>query len=185
MASSWAARQFVAASTPTPSANGTLSGRATISVPSNLDPSPAHNSAPDIDTILAPADLSMTKTDGLTEAVPGQTITLHDRGLQRRAQRGERSDRLRYRPRIAPLHYLDLHAAAEGAICGGSVHGGSVSHYGLHRRPAGGGTATCTVSGTLSPQPPEACRTQRPSTLPAGYGDPNLADNSATDTDLI
>ena len=53
-------------------ATGTLSNTATIAG-SVTDPDTGNNSATDDDTVLAPeADLSVTKTDGVTSAVPGQ-----------------------------------------------------------------------------------------------------------------
>ncbi|MEM1180961.1 MAG: DUF11 domain-containing protein [Acidobacteriota bacterium] len=57
------------------SASGTLSNTATIAS-SSLDPVPGNDSATDNDTVLSPeADLGVTKTDGLSTAVPGQTVT--------------------------------------------------------------------------------------------------------------
>ena len=39
------------------------------------DPNPANNTASDTDTLNAAPDLVITKTDGLTSVVPGQTVT--------------------------------------------------------------------------------------------------------------
>ena len=39
------------------------------------DPNPANNTASDTDTLDAAPDLVITKTDGLTSVVPGQTVT--------------------------------------------------------------------------------------------------------------
>ena len=56
-------------------ATGTLSNTATVTG-SVTDPSPGNNSATDADTVLAPmADVSVTKDDGVTSAVPGQSLT--------------------------------------------------------------------------------------------------------------
>lgn len=41
----------------------------------NVDPTPLNNSATDTDILNAAPDYQLTKTDGLTNAVPGQTIT--------------------------------------------------------------------------------------------------------------
>ena len=49
------------------------------------DLTPGNNSATDTDTLTPQADLSITKTDGVTTAVPGQLGHLHDRRQQQRA----------------------------------------------------------------------------------------------------
>ena len=57
------------------SATGTLSNTAAATA-SVTDPVPGNNSATDDDTALAPeADVSITKTDGVTSAIPGQSLT--------------------------------------------------------------------------------------------------------------
>ena len=57
-------------------ATGTLSNTATITAGSATDPTPANNTAIDNNTVLAPqADLSITKTDGVTSATPGGSVT--------------------------------------------------------------------------------------------------------------
>ena len=55
-------------------ATGSLSNTATVSsaVP---DPAPANNSATDTDTLTPSADLAITKTDGVTTATPGGSVT--------------------------------------------------------------------------------------------------------------
>ena len=55
---------------------GTLSNTATVSPPTGVsDPDGTNNSATDIDTLTPQADLSISKTDGATTAVPGTNIT--------------------------------------------------------------------------------------------------------------
>ncbi len=58
-------------------ATGTLSNTATVALPpGTTDPVPGNNSATDNDTVLGVrADLSITKTDGVATAVPGQSVT--------------------------------------------------------------------------------------------------------------
>ncbi|NJL29564.1 MAG: DUF11 domain-containing protein, partial [Thermoanaerobaculia bacterium] len=56
------------------SATGSLVNTATVTS-GVTDPNPANNSATDTDTLTPQADLSITKTDGLTAAVPGQPTT--------------------------------------------------------------------------------------------------------------
>lgn len=57
-------------------ATGTLSNTATVAPPAWLtDATPANNTATDSDTINVRADLSITKTDGLTTVNPGSAVT--------------------------------------------------------------------------------------------------------------
>ena len=59
-----------------PAATGSLTNTAHVSPPAGVtDPDPADNNATDTDTLTPQADLSVTKTDGQTSAVPGTPIT--------------------------------------------------------------------------------------------------------------
>ena len=56
-------------------ASGNLVNTATVAVPAgDTDPTPGNNSATDTDTQIS-ADLSITKTDGVTTYTPGGSIT--------------------------------------------------------------------------------------------------------------
>ncbi|HLO33311.1 MAG TPA: hypothetical protein VK249_29455 [Anaerolineales bacterium] len=57
------------------SANGNLKNTATITAPGYTDPAPANNSASDTDTQTMLADLSITKTDGVTVYAAGSVLT--------------------------------------------------------------------------------------------------------------
>lgn len=58
-----------------PAAVGEISNTATVSVPSGvLDPEVGNNSATDVDDLTPVGDLAISKDDGQTEAVPGETI---------------------------------------------------------------------------------------------------------------
>src|SRR5436305_1374479 len=53
-------------------ATGSLSNTATVTAPAGvIYPTPGNNSATDVDALGASADLSITKTDGVTTATPG------------------------------------------------------------------------------------------------------------------
>src|SRR6185369_13732828 len=55
---------------------GTLSNTATVAAPGGVtDPTPGNNSATDTDTLAASADLAITKTDGVTTAIPTGSVT--------------------------------------------------------------------------------------------------------------
>src|SRR6185369_12792119 len=58
------------------SATGSLSNTATVTAPGGVtDPTPGNNSSTDTDTLTPQADLSITKTDGVTSKVPGTSVT--------------------------------------------------------------------------------------------------------------
>src|SRR6185437_12635113 len=62
--------------TVSPSATGTLSNTATVTAPADIaDSDLTNNSATDTDTLTPQADLSITKSDGQTTAVPGTSDT--------------------------------------------------------------------------------------------------------------
>src|SRR5258708_2647429 len=58
------------------SATGSLSNTANVTAPAGTtDPTPGNNTATDTETLTPQADLSITKSDGVTTAVPGGTVT--------------------------------------------------------------------------------------------------------------
>jgi hypothetical protein len=78
------------------------------------------------------ADLAITKTDGVTTATPGGSVTYYDHRLQRGPRCGERGDGGRYLPSPADLH-LDLCGSRRG-----DVHRVRVRQHQQPRQPAGG-----------------------------------------------
>ena len=67
---------YTASCTISAAATGTLSNTATVTAPAGVtDPTPGNNSATDSDTLAASADLAITKTDGVTTATPGGSVT--------------------------------------------------------------------------------------------------------------
>src|SRR6185312_15602496 len=57
-------------------ATGTLTNTATVATAGGVtDPTPGNNSATDSDTLAASANLGITKTDGVTTATPGGSVT--------------------------------------------------------------------------------------------------------------
>src|SRR4029079_5999843 len=57
------------------SATGTLSNTPTVSGGATGDSNPANNSATDTDTLTPQANLGITKTDGVTTAIAGGSVT--------------------------------------------------------------------------------------------------------------
>jgi len=161
-------------------ATGTLSNTATVAAPAGVtDPTPGNNSATDSDTLSPSADLSITKTDGVTTATPGgsvtYTITASNAGPSN-ATGATVADTF-----PASLTCTWTCVGAGGGTCTAS---GSGNINGTVNLPAGGSvtyTASCTISaaatGTLS--------NTATVTAPGGVTDPTPGNNSATDSDTL
>ncbi len=143
------------------------------------DPTPGNNSATDTDTLAASADLAITKTDGVTTATPGgsvtYTITASNAGPSN-ATGATVADTF-----PASLTCTWTCAGAGGGTCTASGSGNINDTVNL---PAGGSvtyTASCTISapatGTLT--------NTATVTAPAGVTDPTPGNNSATDSDTL
>jgi uncharacterized repeat protein (TIGR01451 family) len=160
------------------SATGTLSNTATVTLPFT-DSDPSNNSATDTDTIVASADLGITKTDGVTSATPGGSVTYTITSSN--AGPSDASGATVADTFPASLTCTWTCAGAGGGTCTASGSGNISDTVNL---PAGGSTtytASCAVSaaatGTLSNTATVAA--------PAGVTDPTPGNNSATDTDTL
>jgi uncharacterized repeat protein (TIGR01451 family) len=171
---------YTASCTISAAAAGTLSNTATVTAPGGVtDPTPGNNTATDSDTLAASADLSITKTDGVTTATPGgsviYTITASNAGPSN-ATGATVADTF-----PAALTCTWTCAGAGGGTCTAS---GSGNINGTVNLPSGGSvtyTASCTISaaatGTLS--------NTATVTAPGGVTDPTPGNNSATDSDTL
>jgi uncharacterized repeat protein (TIGR01451 family)/filamentous hemagglutinin family protein len=171
---------YTASCTIAAAATGTLSNTATVTAPAGVtDPTPGNNSATDSDTLGASADLAITKTDGVTTATPGgsvtYTITASNAGPSN-ATGATVADTF-----PASLTCTWTCAGAGGGTCTASGSGNLNDSVNL---PSGGSvtyTASCTISaaatGTLS--------NTATVTAPAGVTDPTPGNNSATDSDTL
>lgn len=163
-------------------AAGALVNTAMVGVPPGMvDPTPANNTATDTDAIGgAAADVTITKTDGLTTVTPGQkvtyTIVAGNAGPQ--AVTGATiSD-----PLPAALGGATWTCVvAGGATCTPAGSGGLQDTVNL---PVGG-TATYTLTATLSASATGTLVNAATVAPPAGVVDPNPGNNTATDTDAI
>ena len=172
---------YTVSATISPSATGTLSNTATVSVPANIgDPDPANNSATDTDTLTPQADLAITKTDGVTTAIPGSsvtyTITASNAGLSN-APGATVADTL-------PASLTNVHWASVGAGGGTATASGSGSINDTVNLPAGG-SVTYTVTATILPTASGLLSNTATVAAPAGVSDPTPGNNSATDTDTL
>jgi len=171
---------YTASCTISAAATGTLSNTATVAAPGGVtDPSPANNSATDSDSLGQSADVSITKTDGVTAATPGGSVTytiVASNAGPSNATGGTVADTF-----PASLTCTWTCVGAAGGTCTAAGSGNINDTVNL---PAGGSvtyTASCTINaaatGTLSNTATVAA--------PGGVTDPAPANNSATDTDSL
>ena len=168
---------YTASCTISAAATGPLSNTATVAFAG--DPNTTNNSATDTDTLAPQADLAITKTDGVTSATPGgsvtYTITASNAGPSN-APGASVADTF-----PASLTCTWGCVGAGGGTCTPSGSGNINDTVNL---PAGGSvtyTASCNISaaatGMLSNTATVAA--------PAGVTDPTPVNNSATDTDTL
>lgn len=165
-----------------PTAIGALSNTATATVGGpEVDPATGDNTATDNDTLVPTADVTITKTNGVTQSTPGlpvtYTIVVTNAG-----------------PSAAPtVTVLDLFPATltscattcVGAGGGTCTAGPVVGNINENANLPVGGSATYTASCTLSLSATGNLANTATATVGGGATDPNTADNSATDTDTV
>ncbi len=162
------------------SATGTLSNTATVAAPGGVtDPTPGNNSATDSDTLAASADLAITKTDGVTSATPGGSVTYTITASNAGPSNATGATVADTFPAVETCTWTCV--GAGGGTCTASGSGNINNTVNL---PAGGSvtyTASCAIStsatGTLSNTATVAA--------PGGVTDPTPGNNSATDTDTL
>jgi uncharacterized repeat protein (TIGR01451 family) len=173
---------FTLQATIDPSATGTLNNTATVTAPAGVnDPAPGNNSSTDSDTLNPTANLSITKTDGVTSAVPGTsdtyTIVVSNAGPSA----------------VTAATVTDMFPAAltgvtwtTTASTGSSVAAGSGSgNISTTVDLLPGGSVTFTATGTIDPSATGTLDNTASVGVPAGVTDPNNANNSATDSDML
>ena len=158
-------------------ATGTLANTATIAG-SGTDPDPTDNSATDDDTVLSPvAELSVTKTDGLTAAHAGDPLTY----TLVAANAGPSADTATLVDTLpGELTGCTWTAAFAGGASGNASGSGSLNES--LALPAGS-SATYTVDCTIDPAATGTLVNTATITGTVGEGDE--ANNSATDGDTV
>jgi len=173
---------FTATGNLPPGATGTLANTATVSAPAGVsDPSLANNSATDTDTLTPRADLAITKTDGQVSEVPGTAVTytiVATNPGPSTVTGGTVTDS--FPAAIAGVTWSC--APSAGSACAPSGGPGAVSAV-VTLLP--GGTATISATGTIAPTATGTLVNTATLGAPAGFTDPSLANNSATDTDTL
>ncbi|MEZ4903719.1 MAG: DUF11 domain-containing protein [Spirosomataceae bacterium] len=172
---------YTVSATVSASATGSLSNTATVAAPAGVtDPTPGNNSATDTDMLTPQADLSITKTDGVTTVVPGgsvtYTITASNAGPSN-ASGATVSDTF-------PATLTGITWTCVGAGGGTCTASGSGHINDMVNLPAGG-SVTYTVSATVSASATGSLSNTATVAAPAGVTDPTPGNNSATDTDML
>lgn len=163
-------------------ATGTLTNTATVATPTGVtDLVPANNTATDSDTLIAQPDLSITLTDGVTNAISGQSVTytivVSNAGPS--IATGATVTDL-FPATIATINWTCL--GTNGGTCGSPAASGNIQE--TVNLPVGG-SVTYTAVATLAPNSTGTLTNTVTVGAAAGDSDPNLANNSATDTDAI
>ncbi len=167
-------------------ASGSLVNTATVTAGTSVtDGNPGNNSATDTDTISQIADLAITKTDGLTNATPGQAITYTIVA----SNAGPSASPVNTVTDTFPAALTGVTwtcagtgggtctAAGSGNISDGvNLPNGAAVTYTVNATISNAFTGTLANTATVAIGAPPA-----PNGLPT-VTDPNLANNTATDT---
>ncbi len=161
------------------SAAGELSNTATATVGGGLtDPNPANNSATDTTTLMAEADLAITKTDGQATSVPGQPITYTIVA----SNAGPSDDASAVVADTFPAAITGITWTCVGAGGGSCTATGSGNINETVNLPVGG-SVTFTASGTISESATGTLANT--ATVTSSVTDPTPGNNSATDTNTL
>ncbi len=142
---------------------------------------PGFDSGADEVVTLASTDLSITKTDGQTSVAPGSTLTytiIAANAGPATATGAVVSDSF-------PAAFTSVSwtcTATAGSSCAAANGTGSIN---ATVTLLSGGSATFTASAVLSGSASGSVANTATVAAPAGASDPNIANNSATDTDTV
>jgi uncharacterized repeat protein (TIGR01451 family) len=177
---------FTVQATVADAASGNLVNTASVTAPGGtLDPSPGNNSATDTDSILVPADLSISNTDGQSLVSRGDALryTIVVSNLGTSAVNGAIVSDIFPNALSGPIGWTCT--STGGATCGGPSNGSGRINRSVNL-PLGSSLTFSTTSGTLSTSTGASTLNNTATvTLPAGFQDTNPANNSATDSDTI
>ena len=171
---------FTVSATISPAATGTLSNTATISS-SVTDPVAGNNSATDNDTLTPQANLAITKTDGVTTATPGGSVTytiVASNAGPSNVTGATVADTL-----PASIVGATWTGAGAGGATGPASGSGNINASTVNL-PAGG-SFTFTVTAPTSSAATGTLSNTATVTAPGGVTDPTPGNNSATDTDTL
>jgi uncharacterized repeat protein (TIGR01451 family) len=160
---------------------------AAVAPPQGLtDPAPGNNSATDTDPVRGDppsaglADLSITKTDGLSVVTPGQGVVYTIRAANAGPDPVTNATVLDAAPAGLTIGAWTC-TASTGSICPAAGNGNLSPFVSL----MAGGSVTFTVAATMGPNISGSIANTASVTVPVGVNDPNLANNTATDIDVV
>jgi uncharacterized repeat protein (TIGR01451 family) len=165
-----------------PGATGTIANTASVTPPAEVnDLNPGNNTATDTDSITIKADLKVTVNDGKTAAVPGTkdtyTIAVTNVGPSNIAGAVINDS---FPSTFTGVTYT---ASQTGGASGFSAMGSGDIHDTVVM-PAGS-KITYKATGTISASASGSIANTATVSAPSGVTDPNLANNTATDTDTL
>ncbi len=147
---------------------------------SALDPTPSNDTATDINTVTAVADLQVTKTDGVSSVIAGGTTT-YTVTVSNAAGAATVSDAVVVDNLPGTLSCNWTCAGVGGGVCGAASGSGNINQT-VTLPP--GGAVTYTLNCTVSPSA-SGTIANTASVSSATVPDPNPANNSATDTNTV
>jgi len=164
------------------SATGSLSNTATVTAPGGVtDPTPGNNSATDTDTLTPQADLSITKTDGVTSKAPGTSVTYTIVVSNSGPSDAPGTT-------VADTFPSDLTGVSFTSVAAGGATGNTAAGSGnisdTLSLPSGS-SVTYTVNATIKSSATGSLSNTATVTAGAGVTDPTPGNNSATDTDTL
>jgi len=159
--------------------SGSLANTATVAVGAGTtDPNAGNNSATDSTTVNAVADLAITKTDGVTSAVPGQSVTYTITASNAGPSAAPSATVADTFPASLTCNWTCV--GAGGGTCTAAGSGNISDSVNL---PAGGSvtyTASCNISAAAT-----GSLSNTATVSGGGVSDTNAGNNSATDTDTL
>lgn len=158
-----------------PTATGTLQNTATVAPPAGVtDPNP-NNDDSDSTTLVPTADLSISKSDNQTTAIPGQqisySIVVTNNGPST----------------VSSVTVTDSVPAAIQSPSFSASEGSYDSATGVWAglTLASGGSVTLTLTGTIDPTATGTLENTASVSPPSGVTDPDSSNNSSTDTNTL
>lgn len=172
---------FTAVAVVRADATGTLSNSAWLTVPpGTTDPNSSDQSATDTDTLTPQADLSISKTNGSSSVVPGDsttyTIVVQNNGPSA-VRDAPVTDNF-------PVQFTSVSwmCTAMNGSCGAASGAGDINAT-VSLNP--GGSATFIATATLSPDATGTVANSATVAAPSGVVDPDSSDENATDSDTL
>ncbi|HEY3582719.1 MAG TPA: Ig-like domain-containing protein, partial [Pyrinomonadaceae bacterium] len=165
------------------SATGTLSNTATVTAPAGVtDNDTTNNSATDNDTLTPQADLSVTKSDGVTSKVPGTSVTYTI--VVSNSGPSDAPGTLVADTFPSELTGVSFTSVAAGGATGNTAGPSSADISDTLSLPSGS-SVTYTVNATVKSSATGSLSNTATVTAGAGVTDNNTANNSANDTDTL